>query len=79
MPISSTKSAVLPHAFIHCTDGPTTPVFVPFAARAREAGWKGHELATGHCAMPTMLYEVAEILLELGVLADHGIKKKEQK
>ncbi len=65
VPIRSAKGAALPHIFIHCTEGPTTPVFAPFAAKARAAGWEVHELATGHCAMLTVPQEVAEILLRL--------------
>ena len=79
VPISSAKGAALPRTFIHCTNGPTTRVFAPFAAKARAAGWEVYELATGHCAMLTMPYEVAEILLKLGVLAGHSKKEKEQK
>ena len=67
VPVGSAKSAALPRAFIHCTGGPTTPVFAPFAAKARAGGWEVHELATGHCAMLTVPREVADLLLELGV------------
>jgi len=63
VPAGSIRSAALPRAFIHCTGGPTTPVFAPFAAKARSAGWEVHELATGHCAMLTMPREVAELLI----------------
>ena len=64
-PAGSARSAALPRAFIHCTAGPTTPVFAPFAAKARTAGWEVDELATGHCAMLTMPREVVELLLKL--------------
>src|SRR3972149_6892567 len=64
-PIGNAKSATLPRAFIHCTAGPTTPVFAPFAAKARATGWEVHELATGHCPMLTVPSELAEVLLEL--------------
>ena len=65
VPVGSAKSAALPRAFIHCTAGPATPIFAPFAAQARAAGWEVLELATGHCAMLTMPHEVAELLLKL--------------
>ncbi len=65
VPAGSARSAALPRAFIHCTAGPTTPVFAPFAAKARAEGWKWYELATGHCAMLTMPTEVMELLLQL--------------
>ncbi len=65
VPVGSTQSAALPRAFIHCTAGLTTPVFAPFAAKARAAGWPYYELATGHCAMLTMPRQVVELLLQL--------------
>jgi len=64
------KSVRLPRAFVHCTGGPSTPVFAPFAARARAEGWEVHELAAGHCAMLTMPREVAGLLLELAGARD---------
>ena len=65
VPVDSAKSAALPSVDIRCTAGPWTPRFAPFAAKARVAGWKVHELATGHMAMLTAPREVAELLLEL--------------
>jgi pimeloyl-ACP methyl ester carboxylesterase len=65
VPMGNARSAALPRAYIHCTAGPTSPVFAPFAEKARAAGWQGFELATGHCAMLTMPREVADILLYL--------------
>ena len=59
------KSATLPRVYIHCTAGPTTPVFAPFAAKARAGGWEVYEMATGHMAMLTAPREVADLLLEL--------------
>lgn len=65
VPVGCAESDALPRVFIHCTDGPTTPVFAPFAAKAKAGGWGVHELATGHCAMLTMPNEVAELLLDI--------------
>ena len=74
VPVGNAKSAALPRAFIHCLSGPTTPVFAPFAAKARAGGWEVHELATGHSAMLTMPLEVAELLLELdGARSYHSV------
>jgi pimeloyl-ACP methyl ester carboxylesterase len=39
VPIGTPASAALPRAFIHCTAGPTTARFAPFAQQARAAGW----------------------------------------
>lgn len=64
-PIGSAESAALPRAYIHCTDGPITHVFAPFAEKARAGGWEVHELATGHMAMLSAPSEVSELLLEL--------------
>lgn len=66
-PRGNTKSAALRRVFIHCTGGPTAPVFAPFAAKARSRGWTYHEIATGHEAMLTAPDQVAAILL--GVLS----------
>jgi len=65
VPVGSAMSAAVPRAFIHCTAGPTTPVFAPFAAKARARSWPVFELATGHCAMLTMPREVVGLLLRL--------------
>lgn len=64
-PVGSAKSAALPRVYIHCTDGPITHVFAPFAAKARAGDWDVHELATGHMAMLTAPSEVSELLLNL--------------
>jgi pimeloyl-ACP methyl ester carboxylesterase len=69
IPVGSPASAALPRAFIHCTAGPTTARFAPFAQQARAAGWVVRELATGHNAMLTAPQLVVEVLLELGGLA----------
>lgn len=67
VPTGSEASRALPRVFIHCTKNPPTtpPVFAPFAAKARAAGWAVCELETGHAAMLTAPREVAELLLEL--------------
>ena len=62
-PPGNALSSALPRMFIHCTDGPTTPVFAPFARKAKDRGWEYHEIATGHEAMFTAPDEVARILL----------------
>lgn len=64
VPGGSAKSAALPRAYVHCTEGPITHVFAPFAEAARADGWPVYELATGHAAMLTAPREMAEILLE---------------
>jgi pimeloyl-ACP methyl ester carboxylesterase len=69
LPVGAQASAALPRAFIHCTAGPTTPRFAPFAQQARAAGWAVRELATGHDAMLTAPQPLVELLLELGGLA----------
>ena len=69
LPAGSPASAALPRAFIHCTAGPTTPRFAPFAQQARATGWTVRELATGHNAMLTAPQPLVELLLELGGLA----------
>jgi pimeloyl-ACP methyl ester carboxylesterase len=56
----------LPRSFIHCTSGPATASFAPFAAQARATpGWSLHELATGHDAMLTAPEALASLLLAL--------------
>lgn len=69
VPAGSAESAALPRAFVHCTEGPITHVFAPFADKARTGGWNVHELATGHMAMLTAPHEVTELLLELASAA----------
>jgi len=64
VPPGNAQSVALSRVFIHCTAGPTTPLFGTFAAKARAGGWKVHEIATGHLAMFTAPREVADILLE---------------
>ena len=62
------RSAALPRVYIHCTGGLTTstPLFAPFATKAKADGWQVREMATGHLAMLTAPRELAELLLELG-------------
>jgi pimeloyl-ACP methyl ester carboxylesterase len=64
VPAGSARSAAIERVYIHCVGGPatTTPVFAPFAAKARAAGWKVYELAAGHMAMLTAPRETAELL-----------------
>jgi pimeloyl-ACP methyl ester carboxylesterase len=67
VPSGTARSAALPRVYIHCTGGPTTstPLFAPFAAKARADGWQVREMATGHVAMLTAPRELAGLLLEL--------------
>lgn len=67
VPFGDQISADLPRTFILCTAGPATPVFAPFAARARSDGWPVYELPTGHCAMLTFPREVAGLLIDVGL------------
>ncbi|RPH36835.1 alpha/beta hydrolase [bacterium] len=62
-PRGNAQGAALPRMFIHCTQGPTAPVFAPFAEKARSRGWPYHEIATGHEAMLIAPDQVAAILL----------------
>lgn len=67
VPAGSPQSAALPRTFIHCTAGPTTPLFGIFAAKARARGWPVHEIATGHDVMLTAPDAVATLLDGLAV------------
>jgi pimeloyl-ACP methyl ester carboxylesterase len=58
------RSAALPRAYIHCTGVPTSPVFAPFAGKARAEGWPVGEIATSHMAMLTAPREMARYLQE---------------
>jgi pimeloyl-ACP methyl ester carboxylesterase len=55
----------LPRTYVYCTVGAYAERFAPFAAAARVAGWRYHELATGHDAMVSAPNDVAELLLTL--------------
>jgi pimeloyl-ACP methyl ester carboxylesterase len=63
------QSAAIPRAYISCTEGPLTPVFGPFAEKARAAGWPVRNLSTGHDAMLIAPDAVAHLLLELAAVA----------
>lgn len=57
-----------PRIFIHCISDPPSSTFLPFAARARSTpGWTLHELRTGHDAMLTAPYDLAQLLLKAAV------------
>jgi pimeloyl-ACP methyl ester carboxylesterase len=58
------RSDALPRAYIHCTGVPTTPIFAPFAAKAKADGWQIGEISTSHMAMLTAPREVARYLQE---------------
>jgi pimeloyl-ACP methyl ester carboxylesterase len=63
-PIGGVRSASLRKVFLHCTEGPTTPLFSTFASKAKDYGWETFELATGHAAMLTAPRELAAILFQ---------------
>ncbi len=63
--VAAQKAPQLPRVFIHCTGGPTAPVFAPFAAKARSRGWAYHEIAAGHEVILTAPDQVAAILLDV--------------
>lgn len=65
VPKGNARSAAIPRAYITCTEGPLTPVFGPFADKARAAGWVVREIATGHDAMLTAPDAVAKLLLDV--------------
>jgi pimeloyl-ACP methyl ester carboxylesterase len=57
-----------PRMFIHCITDPPSPMFLPFADRARSTpGWTLRELATGHDAMLIVPDDLARLLLAAGV------------
>ena len=64
-PAGNAASAALKRVFIHCMAGQTTPVFAPFAAKARQRGWPVYEMASGHMPMLTMPRELAGLLLDV--------------
>jgi pimeloyl-ACP methyl ester carboxylesterase len=69
-PPGNAKSAAIPRVFVHCTGGPTTPIFAPFAEKARLRGWDGFELTTDHAVMVTAPQDVAELLLAIAESPD---------
>jgi pimeloyl-ACP methyl ester carboxylesterase len=59
--------SLAPRIFIHCVTDPPSPMFAPFADRARSTpGWTLYELATGHDAMLTEPDTLARLLLAAG-------------
>lgn len=64
VPAGNEKSAAITRTFIHCTEGPISHVFAPFAAKARANHWEVRELATGHNAMLTIPGFVADLLID---------------
>jgi hypothetical protein len=58
------KARSLARTFVYC-NRPAMGLFEASAAKARAAGWRYHELATGHDAMVTAPKEVADLLLAL--------------
>lgn len=67
VPSGDARSAAIPRSYILCTGGPTTstPLFSPFAAKARAHGWPVYELAAGHIAMQSAPDIVAVLLLKI--------------
>jgi pimeloyl-ACP methyl ester carboxylesterase len=65
VPADGRASQSIPRAYIHCTVGPMAARLLPFAERARELGWRTCELFTGHDAMLTAPYDLAELLVSL--------------
>lgn len=64
--LGDARSAALRRVYIHCTAGAaTTPIFAPFAAKARRLGWETHALAADHISMLTAPIETARLLLEV--------------
>ena len=70
--VGNPDAADIPRTFIHCTaksdDDPFNKVWAAIAdaaARAREAGWRYREMATGHEPMVTMPKKLAGVLLEV--------------
>jgi pimeloyl-ACP methyl ester carboxylesterase len=55
--------ASVPHTYIHCTDKVGPDPFKGFAAQARARGERVQDLSTGHFAMLTAPYELAELLV----------------
>ena len=62
-PPGNARSAAIPGVYIHCTSGPTTPVFAPFTEKARLRGWDVHTMAAGHVVMMTAPDDVADLLV----------------
>ena len=67
--LGNPAAAALPRTYIACTDKPGwgsgQAVMEPDARRARELGWRYHELRTGHSPHLTHPNTLAELLLAL--------------
>jgi pimeloyl-ACP methyl ester carboxylesterase len=63
--LPANRKASVPATFVSCVaEGyPARPVFAPFAAKARAAGWNVAEVKTGHDCHVERPEEVADILL----------------
>lgn len=72
VPAGNTRSRALPGTFIRCTGYPSTiaNVFEQFVAKSRQRGWAVHELPTGHLAMVSAPQELAQLLLDISIVAD---------
>jgi pimeloyl-ACP methyl ester carboxylesterase len=55
--------AKVPRTYIHCVDKVGPDPFGPFAEQVRAAGGRVHDLNTGHFAMLTAPYELADLLV----------------
>jgi pimeloyl-ACP methyl ester carboxylesterase len=62
--IADPAARSVPGSYLYCTQ-PAMGLFESSAAKARAAGWRYHEIATGHDAMVTAPKEVARLLLDL--------------
>jgi pimeloyl-ACP methyl ester carboxylesterase len=67
VPPSTPESKAISRVYIHCVGSPksTSPIFAPFAVKAKENGWPVYEMKTGHLVMLTMHKELALLLLNL--------------
>jgi pimeloyl-ACP methyl ester carboxylesterase len=61
--LASAAARALARAYIFCAPPRPGSILNQFAARARAAGWRYHELTTGHDAMVTQPRELAAALL----------------
>ena len=67
--VRNPDALTLPRTYIFCTNkagtGDGGAGITASAVRARDAGWRYHELPTTHVAMETMPRELADLLLDL--------------
>jgi pimeloyl-ACP methyl ester carboxylesterase len=67
--VGNPAAAAIPRTYICCTDKPDDwfwgPVFYSSIERVRAAGWRYHELPSGHTPMLSMPQELTDFLLEL--------------